>query len=256
MNTTPSSAAAQEVWQRPFVKKHQSWCDDFVFELRMRDVPGSVIGERLAEIEAHCADTGESPAEAFGDPTDYARQLDEQSSPDLASGVWRIALNSAVQVVALLVGTAAAFAWARDEQLSYNIVQVGAMALFTAILLAMPALLRPLVKRPWLVGAPVLGIALAAPIGAAAASQLDLPAVLTLPPAPVTVALFLVVVILAVVEYRELARDGDGDLVTSPLAPAPQAPTPRNRQRLTAFLPSALIPLAYIVLCAVAWLVP
>lgn len=257
MDTTPDTAAAREVWHRPFVKAHQEWSDDFVLELRLLDVPGPVIGERLAEVEAHCTDTCESPAEAFGDPTDYARRLDEQRSPELVSGVWRVTANSAVQVLALLVGTGAAFAWARDEQLSYNLVQVGAMVLLVALVLTLPVLLRPILARPWTVGLPVLVLAMGGGVGAAAAGQLDLRAVLTLPPAAVTVALFVVVVVLAVIEYVELSRDGEADLVTSPLAPAPQVPPGRNRQRrLSALLPSALIPVGYVFLSAVPWILP
>src|SRR5690625_6856245 len=74
---TPSDGgpvASQDAWRRPFVKQHQQWCDDFVLELRMRDVPGAVIGDHLAEVEAHCVEGGESPAEAFGPATDYARR--------------------------------------------------------------------------------------------------------------------------------------------------------------------------------------
>src|SRR5690554_938069 len=180
MDSTPGTAAASEVWHRPFVKAHQGWSDDFVLELRLLDVPGPVIGERLAEVEAHCTDTGESPAEAFGDPTDYARRLDEQRSPELVSGAWRSTTNSVVQVLALIVGTGAAFAWARNEQLSYNLVQVGAMVLLVALLLALPVLLRRILERPWMVGLPVLTLAIVAGAGASAAGQLDLRAVLTL----------------------------------------------------------------------------
>ncbi|PJJ55427.1 hypothetical protein [Compostimonas suwonensis] len=44
-----------------------------VFELRLRDVPGEVIGDAVAQVESHVADTGESPESAFGRPRDYAR---------------------------------------------------------------------------------------------------------------------------------------------------------------------------------------
>lgn len=48
------------------------WRDDFLVELRLRDVPGRRIGDLLAEVEAHCAESGEHPAEAFGEPRAYA----------------------------------------------------------------------------------------------------------------------------------------------------------------------------------------
>lgn len=242
----------REVWHRPFVRQHQQWCDDFVVELRLLDVPGRIIGDRLAEVEQHCTDTGENPAEAFGDPIDYARALGEDRSPAQAAGVWRVAVVSAVQILALLVGTSAAFAWARGEQLSYNVAQVAATALFVAVLLTLPALLRAILAHPWAVGAPLFAVATLLAAGAAVAGRLDLPALLTLPPAAATVALFAVVVVLAAVEYRELAKDADADLVTSPLAPAPQAPTPRRRSLVT-LLPAALVPVAYVVLSAVPW---
>lgn len=255
MDTTSSGTAAQhEVWHRPFVKEHQRWCDDLVLELRLLDVPGPVIGDRLAEVEAHCTDTGESPDEAFGDPTEYARQLGQDRSPALAAGVWRVALVAALQVVALLVGTSAAFSWARGEELSYNVVQLGAVALLAALLLALPALLRPLVARPWAVGVPLALLTTAAGVGSAVAGRLDLPALVTLPPAAVAVALFVVVVVLAAVEHRELTSDDDQ--VTSPLAPTPEASTARGRGHLAALLPAALVPLAYVILSALPWLVP
>lgn len=255
MDTTSSGTAAKhEVWDRPFVKQHQRWCDDFVLELRLLDVPGPVIGDRLAEVEAHCTDTGESPEEAFGAPGEYARQLGQDGSPELASGVWRVAVIAAAQVVALLIGTSAASSWARGEMLSYNVVQLAALAVLAALLLALPVLLRPLVARPWAVGVPLALLATAAGVGSSAAGRLDLATVLTLPPAAITVALFVVVVVLAVVEHRELTSDDDQ--VTSPLATAPEAPTRRGRGHLAAHLPAVLVPLAYVVLAALPWLLP
>lgn len=68
MSTAPESLADDhDVWQRPFVRLHRRWCDDFVLELRLRDVPGARIGDHLAEVESHCIETGTDPEEAFGD---------------------------------------------------------------------------------------------------------------------------------------------------------------------------------------------
>jgi hypothetical protein len=53
-------------------KADDAWREAFVLELRLREVPGSVIGEALAEVDAHCADSGQTPQEAFGDPVRYA----------------------------------------------------------------------------------------------------------------------------------------------------------------------------------------
>lgn len=48
------------------------WRDDLVVALRMRDVPPDRIADQLKIIETHCAESGESAEEAFGDPTEYA----------------------------------------------------------------------------------------------------------------------------------------------------------------------------------------
>lgn len=51
------------------------WLAEMTLELRLRDVPGPVIGDALAAVETHCADAGQSAVEAFGDPRQYARSL-------------------------------------------------------------------------------------------------------------------------------------------------------------------------------------
>lgn len=53
----------------------QAWCDDLLLRLRMLSVPGPRIGEVLAEVQSHVAETGEPPREAFGTPREYADQV-------------------------------------------------------------------------------------------------------------------------------------------------------------------------------------
>lgn len=54
----------------------KQWLDEMVIELRLREISGTAIGDAAAAVEAHCAESGERPAEAFGDPREYARALD------------------------------------------------------------------------------------------------------------------------------------------------------------------------------------
>ena len=49
-----------------------SYRRELVTALRMRHVPPERIGEIVAEVESHVADTGESPVEAFGPAKQYA----------------------------------------------------------------------------------------------------------------------------------------------------------------------------------------
>ncbi len=51
------------------------WRDRLLLELRDCEVPGATIGEVLAEVDAHCAATGETPQESFGDPATYAEPV-------------------------------------------------------------------------------------------------------------------------------------------------------------------------------------
>ena len=86
MSTAPDSLVDEhEVWQRPFVRMHRRWCDDFILELRLRDVPGARIGDHLAEVESHCIETGTDPKDAFGDAREYAQEVgDADELRDLA----------------------------------------------------------------------------------------------------------------------------------------------------------------------------
>lgn len=59
-----SVSAAPDRWQR-----------DVALLLRHRGADGARIGDVLAEVEAHCADSGQTPREAFGEPADYAASL-------------------------------------------------------------------------------------------------------------------------------------------------------------------------------------
>ena len=53
----------------------ESYLAQLTLELRRRDVPGPRIGEVIAEIEAHVAESGEPPTEAFGAPPAYAETV-------------------------------------------------------------------------------------------------------------------------------------------------------------------------------------
>ena len=57
------------------------WRDAFATELRLRGVPGRQVGEALAEVDAHCADSGQAPGEVFGDPAGYAAARSRAAGP-------------------------------------------------------------------------------------------------------------------------------------------------------------------------------
>jgi hypothetical protein len=57
-----------------------------LFALRLRNVPAARIGEAIAEVESHLAETGDDPVAAFGEPAEYARQLAESLDHGKAVG--------------------------------------------------------------------------------------------------------------------------------------------------------------------------
>lgn len=255
-SSLPSRPFSQAVWERPFVKTHDAWCGDFVLELRLRDVPGPVIGDRLAEVETHCTETGETPSDAFGDPTDYAARLDHDSAPERVQGAWTVtAAGAAAQVLAMLVGTSAVPAWARGEPLTYNVGQVACLGLFLLVLLSLPLLLRPMLRHPWTIGGPLFAVVFLGVGAAALSSRADLPTVAQLPAPVVAIGLFVAVLVLAWFEYRELAREIEGNLVTSPLdTPTGQPAATARHRRWGTIAPACLVPAAYLAFAALGWL--
>jgi hypothetical protein len=51
------------------------WNREFILLLRLRGIDGLRVDHALAEVEAHCARSGLTPREAFGDPVGYASSL-------------------------------------------------------------------------------------------------------------------------------------------------------------------------------------
>lgn len=52
----------------------QGWVEQFVLEQRLLGVPGKRIGDSLALVESHVAESGQSAPAAFGDPQAYAKE--------------------------------------------------------------------------------------------------------------------------------------------------------------------------------------
>lgn len=68
-----------------------------ILALRLKDVPGDRIGEIVAEVESHVAETGENPAEAFGSPRAYAAHLSAGHQPE---PWWHLAATAVPAAVA------------------------------------------------------------------------------------------------------------------------------------------------------------
>jgi hypothetical protein len=69
--------------EKKSIAADKKYREDLLLALRLHDISGVRVGDVLAEVEAHVAETGEDPTAAFGTPKEYAAkvaaQLDAES---------------------------------------------------------------------------------------------------------------------------------------------------------------------------------
>lgn len=189
------------------------WRDTFVAELRLRGVPGRQIGEALAEVDAHCADSGQAPGQAFGDPAGYAAARSREGRPGSRKRASPLAAALEVGAVlagilGLLSGAGAVARHAPGAVTAGQLIPVAIAPLLTAAIVA--ALRRPGYRRR----RALLAAAFPACVTVAAAPQLLWPRVIVQVPGPVLLAagmLLLSVLVWPMTAGRRLA-----DRVTDP----------------------------------------
>ncbi len=131
------------------------WVEEFVVELRAHDVPGTTIGAHLAELDVHCAESGEDVRSAFGEPRAYARAIAEAAGtpPETTSGPFAAATSALLGLVALVVTPQAVGAVRHGSALD---VSWGALITWVFLLVAVVLVVRfarrllPWVARHWL----------------------------------------------------------------------------------------------------------
>lgn len=104
-----------------------------LFALRQHNVAGARIGEAIAEVESHIAETGEDPVAAFGEPAEYARRLAGSLAPrpgtePRPAGRWTTIL---VGLVAFAAAAFAATGMLRDS----TVMTVAGLVLLAALVL-------------------------------------------------------------------------------------------------------------------------
>jgi hypothetical protein len=129
-----------------------AWAEAFVVELRLRGVEGRRIGAALAEVEAHCAESGESAQGAFGDPTAYAVELAPDGTVTLD---WRGELVPSVLGLSGMMLTLGAVGASRAGtlvELTTGLVLVVVLAVLGTTLVVRHAdrVLRAVVRHRWL----------------------------------------------------------------------------------------------------------
>ena len=136
-------------------KDTRQWIDDMVVELRLRDVTGAAIGDAVASVESHCADSGETPREAFGDPREYASSLTFAEDDLTGDSVreWGAVMAPVVvcllgfsavtgSVAATLQSERVALTWGGVASTAFLVIAVALVVRFLRALLAQPGGVR------------------------------------------------------------------------------------------------------------------
>lgn len=84
----------------PTLDQYPSWKEKLVEHLRRLNVATPIMGDILAEIDSHLADSGDGPERAFGSPMDYAESRGLASIPS-PKPWWQHALRT----IGLTVGS-------------------------------------------------------------------------------------------------------------------------------------------------------
>ncbi|WP_336706327.1 hypothetical protein [Oerskovia sp. USHLN155] len=237
----------------------EEWAEAFVIELRLLDVPGAALGAALAEVESHCAESGEPAAEAFGDPVAYARSLDLPVEPDGRWEVVKVLGPTSAQFLGLLLlgwgGSAVVLARRAGEVPSVDVTagMLATIAVFGAAILLFyrfsSTVLRRGLERPVasffaLVGC--MAVLVAVPV------LLD-GVLVTLPASPVAVAGGLALTVGTVWGAVQARRGTLDDPIVSPLPGEPQEAPARGSRLLSATV-TWVVPAFALASLALTWL--
>lgn len=203
-----------------------AWRDDLVLELRLHDVPGDAIGAALAEVQAHCLDSGQSAQEAFGDARAFGAELaaaagrrDDDPVP------LRTVLPAAVETLGVVATVGGAVAWLRGEPAELHLSALVVLLLVGAVMVALAR--WPTRVLRFLLGGTVRRIVLVSllvPAVAVGAALLAPEAALGLPAVPLTVLGLALLVAGTVLTLTTWQRLGD-DPVRSPDGEDSSGPT-------------------------------
>ncbi|MFF3063009.1 hypothetical protein ACFVQ3_00485 [Oerskovia sp. NPDC057915] len=254
------TAARYEIERRLAPHVDERWTEAFVLELRLLDVPGSALGAALAEVESHCAESGEPAADAFGDPVAYARSLDLPVEPD---GRWEVVTvlgPTTAQFLGLLVlgagGSAVVLAERAGEMAPSVDVTAGmlaSIAVFVAAILLFyrfsstvlrRVLERPVVSTLALTGCMTVLVVLPVVLDAALA---------TLPAWPVAVCGAVVLAAGTVWSAVQVRKGTLDDPIVAPLPGEPQDGPDRSSRLLSATV-TWVVPVFALASLAVTWL--
>ena len=143
---------------------NESWIEEFILALRLRDVRGDAIGDATEVVRGHIADSGQDAHEAFGDPSFYAKQLDLPRQPNLRPGS-PVIMGPAISLTGLLVFAQSISAVFAGTPMEVSLPQLLLFALPCGLVLGLPYYFNLGVRHLW-VFAVAFVVAIGAGIGA------------------------------------------------------------------------------------------
>ncbi|MFI0793557.1 hypothetical protein ACH4OY_12815 [Micromonospora rubida] len=120
----------------------EAYTAELISELREYEVPGKVIGDAVAQVESHIADSGEKPTDVFGSPREFAKQVAHERKTSVG---WPLYIASPLLTVGggvlLLKGI---FGASQGQQILWGVpaavgITVGALAIVAWIILLIVA---------------------------------------------------------------------------------------------------------------------
>jgi len=229
----------------------KKWLDELAVELRLRDVPGSAIGDALASVKEFLADSGQSPDEAFGSPREYAADL---NLPPISSATPLSAMVrfSAIGLVAFLIFTQATWPLAAGRDLHLAAAQLAWFAIPVAAVICLPLYLGFATRRPWALAAIAALCAAAGALSTIFAPDSAADAWVSVNPLIVVVVTGAIMIAAAIVTMRTaIAND---DPIREPLGSPAVTQDAAVFGRLGGIVGAWLFPLFSVVLLAAAML--
>lgn len=228
-------------------KTDEWWIEMLIAELRVQGVRGDAIGDVVASVRELLRDSGQSAADAFGTPHDYAAALNLPRRPE---PLWAGATPPmTIALVALVILVPALSRWLANEPV---LVSGGQAAVLTVPVLVAAAMAwrrrsAPRSQRP--LGMVSIAAAATASVLAAVLTPRDIAdARLVLPALPIVIGAAVSLLAAAVWQHIATVRSVDGDPVRFPLGGAQRSDLRRTVVLSTAWLVPATAVIAVVVL--------
>ncbi|MDN5755943.1 MAG: hypothetical protein ACTHWW_05845 [Arthrobacter sp.] len=226
----------------------KSWINDFILALRLRGVRGEAIGDAVAVVREHVADSGQAAGDAFGDPRTYAEELELPTVRRTGASSVSV-MAPVVSLLAIVVLGRAASAVFGGSALGLSLTQLGLVLIPMALMLGLPYYFNFAVRHLW-----VFAVVFVLATGAAALSGFfdphhGTPAIVVLNAGWVLAVAAVTIALMSAWQLRRALTDAADPLV-DPLQPSPAA---ERHARIAAMLPAVLMPVMALVVLAIAW---